>query len=110
VYQSDQVPQQNQAYLTRNSQNTDMTGKFMSKGDGTGGAAPATLQNRSAGSDQNDTEEDAGSGTIRRVLAKQETGLKSSENSGSVPKTSGVFERESHERSDSVVKVSSREA
>jgi hypothetical protein len=87
----------------------------MTKGDGTGGAAPATLQNKSAGSEQDDfNEDDAGHGTIRRVVSlnKHETGLKSSEsNSGSVPKTSdrGVFERESHERSDSVVKVSSRE-
>lgn len=87
----------------------------MTKGDATSGAAPATLQNKSS-SDQNDdcNEDDAGRGTIRKMVSlnKHENGLKSSENSGSVPKTSdnGVFERDSHERSDSVVKVSTREA
>jgi hypothetical protein len=53
-------------------------------------------------------EEDIGQGTIRHVIRGQQ----SSENSGSVPKTSdrGVFEPERRDRSDSIVKVSSQEA
>ena len=62
--------------ITRHSQNTDQTAKFFTKGDGSGGAAPATMsvKNKSATSEHTEEAEEDGSGTIRHVIANTAKG------------------------------------